>query len=236
MEIIFLGTSSSWAIPYINCRCPQCTSKDIKDKRSRSAIFIKPDILFDSPPDLPLFFQKYKLLKIKNLYITHSHSDHIFGLKDLFPDYKPAINDLKIYTKKDVQKEILKIFPNLKKNYFSSKNQNNISFFPVFHSEKIKTYGLLYEDKLKIAYIPDTKGIPENSLKKLRNLNLLILDGTGGGKNHLKEDEIFSLISKIKPEKTILTHIGHWKIKHKELEKKFKNIASISFDGMEIKI
>lgn len=236
MHIKFLGTSSAWTIPYPNCNCSQCKSKDKKDKRFRSSIFIKPDILLDIPPDFPYFFMKYKYLNIKKVFITHSHSDHIFGLKDLFPNYKPVSNVLKIYLKKDVLKDIKFIFPNIEKKYFSFKTPEGFSFFPVNHSKKIKTYGILYEKNIKIAYIPDTIGIPESSMKKLENLDLLILDGTGEGENHLNKENIFQTINKIKAKRTILTHIGHWKIKHKKLEKIFKPFCEIAYDGMEIKI
>lgn len=234
MEILFLGTSSSWVLPYPFCKCPQCLSKNKKDKRLRSSIFIKPNILFDAPPDMPLFFQKYDLSKLKYIFLTHPHSDHIFGLKDFFPSYKEIIN-LKIYTKKTTYKELKKIFPSLEEKYFSLIPPENFEFFPVFHSKKIKTYGILYKKERKIAYIPDTKGIPLKSMKKLNKLDLLILDGTGEGENHLNEEEIKYLILKIKPKIAYLTHIGHWKITHKDLEKKFKGIAKIAYDGLEIK-
>lgn len=236
MEIIFLGTSASWSLPRLLCTCPQCKSKDEKDRRLRSSVFIKPDVLFDAPQDLPQFFQRYKSLKARKVFITHSHSDHIFGLKDLFPDYKPLIENLKIYTKIEVFREIKKIFPSIKKDYFSFKLPDNFEFFSVLHSEKIKTCGILYKGKKRFAYIPDTKGLPEKTIKILMNIDLLILDGTGEGENHLKEKEIKELILKIKPKKAVLTHIGHWKIKHNELQRKFKNFAKIAFDGMKIKI
>ncbi len=234
MEILFLGTSCSWAIPYPFCNCLQCKSKYKKDKRYRSSILIKPDILIDLPPDIIFFFKRYDLSKIKYIFLTHSHSDHIFGLKDLFPNYKPVYKNLIIFTKKSVFKEIKKIFPSIPVNFFSFTPLKNFYFFPVIHSKKIKTYGILINGEKKFAYIPDTKGIEENSIKKLKNLDLLILDGTGECENHLKEKEIISLILKIKPKETILTHIGHWKINHKELERKFKGIAKIAYDGMEI--
>jgi len=236
MEIIFLGTSSSWAIPYPFCKCPQCISKNKKDIRLRSSIFIKPNILFDTPPDMHFFFQKYDLSKLKYVFLTHSHSDHIFGLKDLFPNYNPLNKNLKIFTKINVFKDLKKIFPSIEKRYFSFKPPENFDFLPVFHSKKINTYGILFEKVKKIAYIPDTRGIPKGLIAKLKNLDLLILDGTGSGKNHLKEEEIISLILEIKPKKAILTHIGHWKMEHKKLERKFKNIAKIAYDGMKIKL
>ncbi len=232
MEIVFLGTSSAWAIPLPNCNCPQCKSKDKKDKRFRSSLFIKPDILFDTPPEISIYLQKYKFMP-KKIFITHTHSDHIFGLKDLFPFYKPLYKDLKIFCNELIFKEIKGIFPSLYKKYFRFNLPRDFNFFPVFHTKKIKTFGVLYK---KIAYIPDTSGIPKKTIRNLKNLDLLIIDGTGEGKNHLKEEEIIKTIEILNPKKTILTHIGHWKISHKNLEEKFKGYAKIAYDGLQINI
>ena len=57
MEITFLGTGTSQGIPVIGCDCKICESKNSKDKRLRSSIYIKynnTNIIIDTGPDLLL--------------------------------------------------------------------------------------------------------------------------------------------------------------------------------------
>ena len=54
MEITFLGTGTSQGVPVISCNCDICKSKDSKDQRLRSSIFIQTEnnaILIDAGPD-----------------------------------------------------------------------------------------------------------------------------------------------------------------------------------------
>ncbi|HBZ35921.1 MAG TPA: MBL fold metallo-hydrolase, partial [Rikenellaceae bacterium] len=53
-KLTFLGTGTSQGIPVIGCKCPVCTSIDIKDKRLRSSVLIEQKglkIVIDAGPD-----------------------------------------------------------------------------------------------------------------------------------------------------------------------------------------
>jgi len=43
MQITFLGTGTSQGVPVIACSCEVCLSKNKKDKRLRSSVFIEVD-------------------------------------------------------------------------------------------------------------------------------------------------------------------------------------------------
>jgi phosphoribosyl 1,2-cyclic phosphate phosphodiesterase len=89
-----------------------------------------------------------------------------------------------------------------------------ITFLPLIHSKP--TFGFLfqYQDQA-IAYLTDTKGLPPNTLAWLKRvpLDLMVIDtsyppGTNApGHNNL--DETLAIQDELKPQRTILTHIGH---------------------------
>src|SRR3989304_6082503 len=85
MRIKFLGTSAGWPLPRLGCECKICSSKDPRDKRTRSQLLVNDILLLDIGPDTYLHLSDSKIdpLKIKYAAITHEHSDHTFGLWDL---------------------------------------------------------------------------------------------------------------------------------------------------------
>ena len=60
------------------------------------------------------------------------------------------------------------------------------------------------------AYITDCSAIPEETINKMQNLDLLILDALRFSKHdaHLSVDEAVELSKKINAKRTVLTHMG----------------------------
>ncbi|MCR4735509.1 MAG: MBL fold metallo-hydrolase [Treponema sp.] len=87
MKLTFLGTGTSHGIPVIACDCKVCRSKNKKDKRNRcSAYVVTKDnhyILIDIGPEFRIQALKYKIKKISEVLLTHSHADHLHGIDDL---------------------------------------------------------------------------------------------------------------------------------------------------------
>jgi phosphoribosyl 1,2-cyclic phosphate phosphodiesterase len=237
MNLLFLGTSSSEALPRIDCDCPQCQSKDKKDRRTRSAILINNKILIDAGPDIIEQFSIYnfQISNLKAVIITHQHEDHIKGLKNLKTHFRPKgeccegrISNLKIYYPKDGQR-----FKTEGVEFFA---------FEVPHSKIVKTHGLLINKK--IAYIPDFSEITSKMKKIIKRSKIAILDGSmlnrpfGG---HLPITKIISnLKSQISNLIVYFTHNGHTHLPHKELEKFIQKQGGrnfhLAYDGLEIRI
>lgn len=85
MHLKFLGTSSGLGIPRVGCECPQCQSKDPRDRRTRSTLLVDNKILIDCGPDIIRQIQssKLKVQKLTHAIITHQHFDHIGGINKL---------------------------------------------------------------------------------------------------------------------------------------------------------
>ena len=78
MLIKFLGTSSAESLPRAECNCDQCSSKDKKDKRSRSSILINKKILIDANPDIGRQLRPSQVKSLEAVLITHEHQDASF--------------------------------------------------------------------------------------------------------------------------------------------------------------
>ena len=86
MKIKFLGTGTSQGIPVIGCNCKICKSKDKKDIRLRSSIYIKyknQNFVVDTGPDFRQQVLTNNIKKIDFVPYTHAHRDHTSGIDEL---------------------------------------------------------------------------------------------------------------------------------------------------------
>jgi phosphoribosyl 1,2-cyclic phosphate phosphodiesterase len=178
---------------------------------------------------------------------THEHADQTTGIfemrpffwknKKKIPIYGSArtIKELKdkytfCFKQKDGYKPIMKA--NIVKKKFKIFNKNfkiEIEPFDVKHG-MIKATGYLFD---KIAYISDCNKINYTVLKKLMNLDFLIIDCLRKNKHpsHFNYDDAIDLIKFIKPRKTILTNL-HVDLDYFVLKKKLPKNIIPAFDGL----
>jgi len=257
-KIIILGSGSSVGVPRIDGYWGRANKKDSKNKRTRCSIYIKyksSNILIDTSPDIRRQLLKNKITNVDNVIYTHDHADQTHGINELRPFFWKNKKKIDIYTNRNTAKTLYKSFTYLfakkskfynpilkiniiKKKFFISKNKNKIFFEPVIvtHGDT-KAYGYVFK---KIAYISDCSFISKKELKKLYNLNILIIDCLKFKKHktHLNYYEVIKYIKVLNPKKTILTNL-HSDIDYKRLKKKLtklKNNIVPAYDGMRIEI
>lgn len=83
MKLTFLGTAAAEGMPAVFCNCTYCNEARHlggKNIRTRSQALINDDLLIDLPADTYHHFLQNDIRgdMIKNLLITHSHSDHFY--------------------------------------------------------------------------------------------------------------------------------------------------------------
>ncbi|MCA1646379.1 MAG: MBL fold metallo-hydrolase [Chloroflexi bacterium] len=87
MRVRFLGTSTSYGVPVIGCRCATCTSPDPRNKRTRASVYVETDegvrLLIDSGPEIRLQALREGITHIDAVLYTHFHADHTAGIDDL---------------------------------------------------------------------------------------------------------------------------------------------------------
>jgi phosphoribosyl 1,2-cyclic phosphate phosphodiesterase len=257
-KIIILGSGSSLGVPRIDGYWGRADKKDLKNNRTRCSIYIKNknlNILIDTSPDIRSQLLKNKITKIDNVIYTHDHADQTHGINELRTFFWKNKKKIDVYTNRNTAKTLYKSFNYLfikkskfynpilkmniiKKRFFINKNKNKISFEPIIvaHGDT-KAYGYIFK---KIAYISDCSYISKKELKKLYNLNILIIDCLKFKKHktHLNYYEAIKYIKILNPKKAILTNlhsdIDYRKLKNKLLKEKINTTPA--YDGMKILI
>ena len=88
MQLTFLGTGTSYGVPYVGCDCAVCTSGDPHNKRLRCSVVVEAGdtrILVDTTPDLRQQLLRANISKLTSVLWTHPHNDHVIGLDDIRP-------------------------------------------------------------------------------------------------------------------------------------------------------
>jgi len=216
-----LGSGSSVGSPVVGR-----DYENVKEKnwRTRSSVYVSidnKDILIDTGPDFRYQAIKNGIKNIDFVLYTHSHADHTHG-----------IDDLRIYSY--IRKDRINCFGNeytlkeIKQNFSYIFDLKNISGKPRLNMKIIN--GEFVEQKIHViplpiihkdwnvlgyridnfAYITDCSAIPEETINKMQNLDLLILDALRFSKHdaHLSVDEAVELSKKINAKRTVLTHMG----------------------------
>lgn len=251
MTITILGSGTSHGIPVVGCSCEVCLSQDYHNKRTRSSILVSEEntnVLIDTATEFRLQAVREKIDSINAIFYTHSHADHLHGLDDIRPlTYK---NPIEIYASAEDCREIRNRFPyifnetlqigggkpQVNLNKLSDKvatiNECTIEPIPVKHG-LLNILGFLINDRA--AYITDCSYISEESIDKLKDIEVLILGALRYREHstHFNIDQALNIIKKISPKRAYLTHLSH-DVNHKQLCAELPGGIFPAFDGLKI--
>lgn len=215
IKLTFLGTGTSLGVPIIGCPCEVCSSKDPRDKRLRSSVFMEINsnknsdedsstslkttrLCIDAGPDFREQVLRENIQRIDAILLTHEHRDHVAGLDDV-----RAFNYL--------QQCAMPVYGNdlalegLKKMFYYSFGERaypGIPEFKLIEVDKSQTFSIngieimpieVMHNKLrtlayrigKLAYITDAKTIAPEEEKKLYGVEILVV-------NALRKESHFS--------------------------------------------
>jgi phosphoribosyl 1,2-cyclic phosphate phosphodiesterase len=254
MRIKLVGSGTSQGVPIIGCKCETCLSENPKDKRLRASAYIEVDglkILIDTSIDFRQQMLRSGIIDLDAVLFTHHHVDHIMGMDDLrqinqrYRKYidiygnKLTLNEIKITFRYALDEELIKYWavPLVNFNYIENKNfyVKNVEVIPieVYHG-RIKIFGYRIGN---FAYITDASKIPDEEMKKLENLDVLILNSLRKAPHptHFNLEQATEIALKVKAKKTYFTHITH-DLKHGEINATLPENIQLGYDGLEIEI
>lgn len=257
VSLTLLGTGTSVGVPVIGCRCPVCLSPDLRNRRLRSSALMRAGevaILVDSGPDLRQQALREGFQEIDGVIYTHAHLDHVAGfdelrafcwskdgplplhataqcmatLKTMFSWAFSADNNYRGYVKPDPRR--------IDGPFFYG--DLHITPLPVEHAA-VETVGFLFEypGARSIAYLPDVKRIPPDTLRQLRGVDVLVVDALRPQPHptHFSLDEALEVIRKTDAGEAWLTHLGH-ENDHRALENELPAGVRVAWDGLRIEL
>lgn len=250
--ITLLGSGTSTGVPEVGCFCATCLSKDSRDKRTRTSVFLKTNknknILIDCSPDFRSQAIRHQIDRLDSIVLTHEHYDHVGGLDDLRTiAWDKEINiyaDLRVI--KSIKERLHYYFsatpypgrPNLKLHTINSNSSflvEGIEFTPiqVFHG-KLPIWGFRVEN---FAFITDLKSISNQELEKIKDLDLLFINGlrfTKPHPTHQTIEEAITLIKENNIKTSYIIHLSHHVPTFEKLKELFPVNIFPSFDGLSL--
>jgi len=253
LKVTFLGTGTSQGIPIIGSTHPVCLSENSKDKRLRVSILVEWDdftYVVDCGPDFRQQMLRANVKKLDGVIFTHEHADHTMGLDDIRPFFFRQ-GDINLYAHKRVFKALAKRFDYIftsKEKYpgvpsviqHEIKNKSfqlgNLEVVPVdgLH-HKLQVFGFRFNN---FAYLTDMKTVPDEEVKKLENLDVLVVNALREEPHisHFNLEEALQFIEKVKPKRAYLTHISHLLGFHDDVQQKLPENVFLAYDNLTITI
>lgn len=230
-SLTFLGTGTSVGVPVIGCDCAVCRSDDPLNKRLRSSVVVRAGettLLVDSGPDLRMQALREGLREIDAVIYTHAHLDHVAGFDELRAFCWRKDKPLPLHATPGCMGTLQAMFrwaffperviegyvrpdPRIIEGSFSYGGLK-VTPLPVVHGD-VETIGFLFEFPgfQSIAYLPDVKWIPPETMELIRGVDVLIVDAlrTASHSTHFSLAESLDAVRESGAKETWLTHLSH---------------------------
>lgn len=258
MRLTFLGTGTSFGVPYIGCGCRVCRSADPRDRRTRVGAYVETDggtrILIDTPPELRLQLVSAGIDRVDAVLFTHDHADHTHGIDDLRAITVKRSGPLPVYgsaqTLDSLTRKFAYIFDdNVRPLPGTSKPEARrhvveagVPFLvgDVEVTAVAVPHGAVTVFAYRIgplAYVTDAKTVPPTAIERLRGARVLVLNALFRTEHptHLSIPEALRVAAEIGAERTYLIHLTHDNF-HADLEAELPRGIAPAFDGLTVKI
>ena len=253
VKITFLGTGTSQGVPMIGCKCEVCQSKDSKDNRLRSSVWIQKgdtSVVIDTGPDFRTQMLRAKVDKLDAVLFTHEHKDHLAGFDDIraFNYIQQCKMDVfaTLHVQQAIRREFAYIFDAFKYPGIPEIEFNTITDQAFQIGElKVEPIGLMHY-KLPVTgfkiggfvYITDANAISEAEKQKIVGADVLVINALRKEKHisHFSLSEALDLIAELKVKKAYLTHISHQLGLYEKVKNELPAHVYLAYDGLEINV
>lgn len=253
MKITFLGTGTSQGVPVIACQCPVCLSDDPRDKRLRSSVLVQTQeraFVIDTGPDFRTQMLTHGVRKLDFVLFTHAHKDHTAGMDDVRAFNYQTDGPMPVYATREtwtvLEREFYYVFngsdypgiPKIERHLIGGEPFSacdlDVVPIPVLHY-KMPVLGFRIGD---FAYVTDASVIPESSMQRLQNLEVLVLNALRKEKHisHFNLEEALAVVTALKPKTAYFTHVSHLMGKHDDVSPELPANVRFAHDGLVVEI
>lgn len=252
MRVRFLGTSTSYGVPVIGCRCQTCTSTDPRNKRTRASVYVETDegarVIIDAGPELRMQALREGITRVDAVLFTHLHADHTAGIDDLkafnaalggmLPCYGDAATGASVrerFAYAFAGTPWIGLIPHINWTVVDTQpfyvGKSCIQPIPMRHGS-IRSTGYRIG---KFAYLTDTSGVPPGSRALLDDLDAVVVDALRWEPHptHLSVPEALELITAIGARRGYLTHVSH-ALEHQATNARIAPDVEVAYDGLEL--
>jgi phosphoribosyl 1,2-cyclic phosphate phosphodiesterase len=252
VRVRFLGTSTSYGVPVIGCRCPTCASTDPRNKRTRASIYIETDegvrLLIDTGPEVRMQALREGVTRIDAVLYTHFHADHTAGVDDLkafnaalgtiLPCFGDAATGASLrdrFAYAFAGTPWVGLIPHIGYTNVDREpfyvGRTCIQPIPMRHGS-IRATGYRIGG---FAYLTDTSGVPPTSRALLHDLDALAVDALRWEPHptHLSVPEAIELIRDVHARHGYLTHVSHT-LEHNATNARVGPDIEVAYDGLEL--
>jgi phosphoribosyl 1,2-cyclic phosphate phosphodiesterase len=253
LTVTFLGSGTSTGVPVVGCSCAVCTSPNPKNNRLRQSVKIEAagkHLIIDTTPDLRLQLLRHPIPRLDFVLFTHSHSDHLMGLDDIRPFNFFQREPIHVFASPWTALAIRKAFGYIWDDTQIGGGKPQVELHEIdgpFTHEGIHVVPLpvrhgqwtIYGYRIgPFAYITDTNGIPEESMRLLEGVDTLALDGLRPypqHPTHFTIEEAVAAALQIGARQTFLIHLTH-DVDHDQQEATLPPSIRLAYDGLRLSL
>ena len=257
-----LGCGSSPGVPRINGDWGACDPSNPKNRRSRAALLIEQTgddggtttVIIDTGPD---FREQMIAAKVKNIdavFYSHPHADHIHGIDDLRGYVQYTGKRMPIWAYAPTMERIREGFrycletpegsnyppivepriidPSLAPVMITGAG-GTIVLQPVLqHHGSIMSMGFRIGE---FAYCSDVSDFPDETIGKLTELDMLVIDTLQYKfhPSHLSLEQSLGWIERFAPKRAVLTHM-HTPLDYETVMRETPEHIEPAYDGMRL--
>jgi phosphoribosyl 1,2-cyclic phosphate phosphodiesterase len=257
--VTMLGTGTSTGVPVIGCSCRVCSSADPRDKRSRTACWIRVgeiSIVIDTGPDFRRQALREGIDRVDAVLYTHHHFDHVVGIDDLRPFLFSNRRPIPCFAHEQTAVVLRSMFryifadgsypgvPSLDLRIVDrafdvhDRYQHGGSTIQVIPIEAFHGALPLFGYRVgNFAYLTDTSHIPDASLGLLEGVDTLVLDALRheAHPTHFTIAEAVDVARRVGARKTYFTHMTH-SFLHAEETDRLPEGIELAYDGLTFEV